>query len=139
MQNREAAVRICPSPDADPARRQAGFNLELRAPDATASPYMVIGAILRAGLDGIRRKLPMPTPIDHDPSELTPEQMKALGVVALPASLEEALARLEASPAAREWMSPTFLSSYVAVKRKEIAMMAGKTPEEICTRYRDAY
>ena len=48
--------------------------------------------------------------------------------------LEEALARLEASPAAREWMSPTFLSSYVAVKRKEIAMMAGKTPEEIAER-----
>ena len=48
VQNREAAVRICPSPDADPARRQSGFNMELRAPDATASPYMVVGAILRA-------------------------------------------------------------------------------------------
>ncbi len=81
----------------------------------------------------------MPTPIDRDPSELTPEQMQALGVVALPASLEEALARLEASAAVRNWMSPIFLSSYVAVKRKELAMMDGKTPEEICTRYRDAY
>ena len=132
-------MRICPSPDADPARRQSGFNMELRAPDATASPYMVVGAILRAGLEGIRAKLPMPTPIDRDPSELTPEQMKALGVVPLPASLEEALARLEASAAVRQWMSPTFLSSYVSVKRKEIAMMEGKSPEEICTMYRDAY
>ena len=139
VQNREAAVRICPSPDADPARRQSGFNMEIRAPDATASPYMVVGAILRAGLEGIRAKLPMPTPIDRDPSELTPEQMKALGVVPLPASLEEALARLEASAAVRQWMSPTFLSSYVSVKRKEIAMMEGKSPEEICTMYRDAY
>jgi hypothetical protein len=32
-----------------------------------------------------------------------------------------------------------FLSSYVSVKRKEIAMMEGKSPEEICARYRDAY
>jgi glutamine synthetase len=139
VQNREAAVRICPSPDADLLRRQSGFNMELRAPDATASPYMVVGAILRAGLEGIRSKLPMPTPIDHDPSELTPEQMKSLGVVALPASLEEALARLEASPTVRSWMSPMFLSSYVSVKRKEIAMMEGKSPEEICVRYRNAY
>ena len=139
VQNREAAVRICPSPDADPERRQSGFNMELRAPDATASPYMVIGAILRAGLDGIRAKLPMPTPVDRDPSELTAEQMKSLGVVALPASLGEALARLEASAAVKSWMSPMFLSSYVSVKRKEIAMMEGKSPEEICARYRDAY
>lgn len=139
VQNREAAVRICPSPDTDPAKRQAGFNMELRAPDATASPYMVLGAILRAGLEGIRLKLPMPTPIDRDPSELSPGEMKALGIVALPASLEEALTRLEASPAVRLWMSPVFLSSYVSVKRKEIAMMDGKLPEEICARYRDAY
>jgi glutamine synthetase len=139
IQNREAAVRICPSPDSDPARRQSGFNMELRAPDATASPYMVIGAILRAGLEGIRAKLPMPAPIDRDPSELTPKQMKELGVVALPSSLEDALVRLEASPTVRQWMSPIFLSSYVSVKRKEIAMMEGKSPEEICARYRDAY
>lgn len=139
IQNREAAVRICPSPDADSAARRAGFNMELRAPDATASPYMVIGAILRAGLDGIRSKLKMPTPVDRDPSELTPEEMNALGIVALPASLEEALARLEASSAIRQWMSPMFLSSYVSVKRKEIAMMEGKSPAEICARYLDAY
>jgi glutamine synthetase len=81
----------------------------------------------------------MPTPIDRDPSELTPKEMEALGVVALPGSLEEALARLEASHVVRQWMSPTFLSSYVSVKRKEIAMMDGKSPEEICARYRDAY
>src|SRR5262249_1774399 len=42
VQNREAAVRICPSPEQNPARRAKAFNLELRAPDATASPYMVI-------------------------------------------------------------------------------------------------
>jgi glutamine synthetase len=139
VQNREAAVRICPPPESDPSRRQSGFNMELRAPDATASPYMVIGAILRAGLEGIRAKLPLPTAIDRDPSELTSKEMEALGVVPLPASLEEGLARLEASPVVRQWMSPTFLSSYVSVKRKEIAMMDGKTPDEICARYRDAY
>ena len=34
---------------------QQAFNLETaRIPDATASPYMVIGALVRAGLEGIR-------------------------------------------------------------------------------------
>jgi glutamine synthetase len=139
IQNREAAVRICPSPDPDPARQRAGFNMELRAPDATVSPYMVLGAILRAGLEGIRQGLPLPPAVDCDPSELSPERMAEMGIVALPSSLEEALERLEGSAAAARWMSPVFLSSYVAVRRKELAMMEGLSPDEVCARYRDAY
>lgn len=139
VQNREAAVRICPAPEADPARRRSGFNMEVRAPDATASPYMVVGAIVRAGLEGIREKWPLPSPVDRDPSELTPAMMRRLGVVPLPSSLGEALDRLEAEKRVRSWMSPTFLSSYVAVKRKEIAMMDGLSADAICTRYRDVY
>ncbi len=139
VQNREAAVRICPSPEASPEKRRAGFNMELRAPDATASPYIVVGAIIRAGLEGIRAKLPMPPAIDRDPSELTPALLKKLGVVALPSSLTEALDKLERSAVVKRWMSPVFLSSYVAVKRKEIAMMHGLSAAEICARYRDAY
>ena len=139
VQNREAAVRICPAPETALDKRRRGFNMELRAPDATASPYMVIGAIIRAGLEGIRAKLNMPTPIDRDPSELTPAMMKKLGVVPLPSSLGEALDRLESDRTVRGWMTPTFLSSYVAVKRKEISLMAGLSDEEICARYRDVY
>ena len=37
------------------------FNLEYRAADATANPYLALGAILLAGLDGVRRRdLPAP-------------------------------------------------------------------------------
>jgi len=139
IHNREAAVRICPSPDPDPVRQRSGFNMELRAPDATASPYMVVGAILRAGLEGIRARLPLPAPVECDPSALSPEAMQAMGIVALPSSLDEALDRLEASEVVKGWMSPVFLSSYIAVRRKEIAMMADLTPDEICARYLDAY
>ncbi|MGQ0567061.1 MAG: hypothetical protein ACT4OK_18625 [Gemmobacter sp.] len=139
IQNREAAVRICPAPDPDPDRQRTGFNMELRAPDATASPYMVVGAILRAGLEGIRAKLPLPPAVDCDPSELSPARMAEMGIVALPSALDEALDRLERSAVARAWMSPTFLSSYIAVRRKELAMMAGLSPDDICARYLDAY
>ena len=100
---------------------------------------MVVGAIVRAGLEGIREKWPLPSPVESDPSELTPAMMRRLGVVPLPSSLGEALDRLEAEKRVRSWMSPTFLSSYVAVKRKEIAMMDGLSADAICTRYRDVY
>jgi glutamine synthetase len=139
IQNREAAVRICPSPERDPKKKGRAFNMELRAPDATASPYMVIGALIRAGLEGIRAKLPLPPAIDKDPGDLTAAERDQLGIVTLPATLAEALDTLEADPAARTWMPPLMHSSFVAVKRKEIEMFAGVDANEICRRYHDVY
>jgi glutamine synthetase len=139
IQNREAAVRICPSPERDPNKKSRAFNMELRAPDATASPYMVIGALVRAGLEGIRAKLPLPQPIDRDPSDLSDAERAAAGIRPLPSSLDEALATLDADAAVKAWLPPVMYESYVAVKRKELEMFAGVDPVEMCRRYHDAY
>ena len=61
--DREAFIRICPvseKPDADVAD---SFNLEFRAADAAATPYMALGAIVRAGLYGLSKELPSPEPL----------------------------------------------------------------------------
>jgi glutamine synthetase len=139
VQNREAAIRICPSPEREPERRSSAFNMEIRIPDGTASPYMVIGALVNAGLAGIREKLPLPPSIDRDPSDLTEEERGELGIVPLPSSLDEALAALDADTTVKGWMSPTFYEAYVAVKRMEISMFADKSPEHMCERYHNAY
>ena len=99
IQNREAAVRICPSPERYPARRAGAFNMDVRPIDATASPYMAIGAVVRAGLEGIRQKLPLPPALDKDPGELSDAERAKLGVRPLPGSLAEALAAMDAEPA----------------------------------------
>jgi glutamine synthetase len=139
IQNREAAVRICPSPEQEPARRSKAFNMELRAPDATASPYMVIGAIVRAGLEGIRQQLPLPPAVDKDPSELSDKERAAMGIRTLPGSLAEALDAMEGEPVVKSWLSPTMYESYVAVKRKEIEMFKDLSQDFMCERYRNAY
>ena len=139
VQNREAAIRICPSPDRDPAKSARGFNMELRPPDATASPYMIIGALVRAGLAGIRDGLPLPAACDVDPAELSDAERAALGIVALPSSLTEALEALDADPLARAWLPPQMYESYVAVKRAEIDLAEALDPDELCRRYREAY
>lgn len=137
IQNREAAVRVCPSPDR--SRPAGGHNLEARPPDGTASPYMVLGAILRAGLSGIRNKLSLPKPLGRDPADLSEADRAAMGIRPLPGSLGEALDVMLADAEVKSWMSPTMLESYVAVKRKEIALFAETTPEAMCKRYHDAY
>jgi glutamine synthetase len=139
IQNREAAVRICPSPEQDPKRRGRAFNMELRAPDGTASPYMVIGGLVRAGLEGIRAKLPLPHSLEKDPAEHTAAERAQFGIVPLPSSLSEALDALDADPVAKAWLPPKMYESYVLVKRKEIEMFSGIGAAEICKRYHDAY
>ena len=102
VQNREATIRACPSPD--PKRQAQSFNLELRPPDAAASPYMVLGALVRAGLEGIRQKLPLPAILDRDPADYTEGERQALGVRPLPSSLGEALDLMLASPVVSGWL-----------------------------------
>jgi glutamine synthetase len=137
VQNREATIRACPSPDAKAQSR--AFNLELRPSDATASPYMVLGALVRAGVEGIRSRLPLPAVLDRDPADYSEQERESLGVRPLPRSLGEALDMMLASEVVRGWLPDLMRESYVAVKRKEIEMFAETTPEFMCKRYHDAY
>jgi glutamine synthetase len=137
IQNREATIRSCPSPD--PQKNAQAFNLELRPADATASPDMVLGALVRAGLEGIRHKLPLPPIFDRDPADCTDKERAALGARALPSSLSEALDLMQKSDVVSGWLPDLMRESYVAVKRKEIEMFAHSTPEAMCKRYHDAY
>ena len=59
-QDRGASLRICPvfaAATPDEVTRQ--FHVEFRVTDASASPYLALGAVIFAGADGIRRALPL--------------------------------------------------------------------------------
>ena len=116
-----------------------GYNLELRAPDATASPYLVLGALIRAGLQGIREKLEAPHALEVDPGSLTAEERVKWNVLPLPGSLTEALDLMDADPVVRSWMPAVMYDSYVSVKRLEVELMAGLDPAEVCERYARVY
>lgn len=139
VQNREAAIRICPSPDQNQVRAARGYNLELRAPDATASPYMVLGALVLAGLQGIKEKLPLPQPVELDPADLSEEKRKELGIKPLPSSLAEALDLMDADKIVKSWMPSMMYESYVSVKRTEIEITKDLSDEETCRRYAAVY
>ena len=139
VQNREAAIRICPSPAADPADRGDAFNIEFRFTDATASPYLAIGVIVRAGLQGIRDKLPRPTLVNGEPDDLSEDEKEALGIGRLPASLEKALDVFETDESVKSWFTPTMVQAYTALKRHEMRLYSESRPERICERYVQVY
>ena len=103
--DRNASLRVCAPPKLPGVDAAHGFNLEFRAADAAASPYLALGALVHAGVDGIRRSM---TP----PEAATP----------LPDSLGAALDALEGEPAAASWMPGGFLEAYLRHKRAEIRM-----------------
>ena len=122
-QDRGAALRVCPVFEAgDEKERPARFNLEFRVCDAAASPYMALGALIFAGVDGMVRKLALPD--------------KALP---LPHSLAEALDAMEASDTIKSWFGPTFFDAYLRHKRSELAYVADLAPPELCARYAEVY
>ena len=131
--NREAALRICPVVKGDSAAAQ--FNLEYRAVDATANPYLVLGALIRSGIEGITQRLPLPPLIDGDPSEMAEEQRMAAGVRRLPESLAASLAELRADQTAAGWLPRTLYESFLLMKSAELEACAGLDMEALCKRY----
>lgn len=121
VQNREAALRVVLGAAADPKRRAKGANIEFRPVDAVASPYMVIGALVRAALHGIEGGVALPEPATMDPADMDEATRTAHGIAALPTTLDAALNALEASGPAKDWFSDRILSVYLAIKRWEAA------------------
>lgn len=137
--DREAMVRICPFPEMEGVDVAKRFNLEFRAADATASPYLQLAMIVRAGLAGIRARLPVPVITNGDPGDLSAEERERQGIADLPRSLTEALAALEADTEAMGWMGPVLSEAYLMHKRGEISMTEGTDMDELCRIYARAY
>jgi glutamine synthetase len=137
--NREALLRI-PSIVAlatgEPAHQ---LRLEYRGADATANPYLALGALVRAGLDGLRGQLPAPPILDRDPSALEEADATRFRLGAVPQSLEDALQALARDDTVRGWLKPLLYDAYVGVKRSELQATQDLDLDELCRRYAAIY
>ncbi len=122
--NREGAIRI-PSPFW--GREAESTNLELKPADHSGNPYLAIGGLIAAGLDGIRRNLDPGEPVDVDPGNLTDEERERRGIHRLPETLDAALDALQADTVLTDALGPTLATSYIAVKRLESSFFAEKS------------
>ncbi|MFC9329955.1 glutamine synthetase [Kitasatospora sp. NPDC057015] len=130
LENREAALRLVTGSEGE---RAEAANAEIKCFDATANPYLAVGAVLAAGLAGIDRGLRLPPETTVDPARLAPE-----AVPRLPADLPEAIAAYERSAVLREALGEPLYWAVHSVRRAESALFAGRTAEEIiaATRWR---
>jgi glutamine synthetase len=109
--NRSGLVRI---PGTGSRRR-----IEFRSSDNTAQPYLLMCALLAAGLDGIRRQLDPGPAFEGDVGHLTPEEIERHGLSFLPRNLPDALDALEQDATVYTAIGPEIARHFLAVKRGE--------------------
>jgi glutamine synthetase len=114
MDNREAAIRV-PSNPTSPSPT----HIELKTIDASANPYLALGAVIAAGLDGVEKNLPLPPSVSVDPGYLTDEQRSAQGFDRLPETLDGAIAHLSQNDVLRDALGEELTKAFLAVRQAE--------------------
>jgi glutamine synthetase len=121
IENREAAVRV-PSRYWDD--EEGSTNLELKASDNSANPYLALGGVMAAALDGIDRGLDPGEPADQDPGNLSDTERERRGIRRFPLTSAEALDELEGDEVLTSALGAPLATEYLKVRRAEAAAYA---------------
>ena len=128
-QNREALLRICPIPSgSDPNKI---FNVEYRAADATANPYLVMSCLINAMSDGLDRDLKIDQIVD--------DHVDNVDVPQLPATLNDAIAAFNANSVMQTWFAKDLIDTHLGIRASEEKTLAGLDGAAKCARYNEAY
>ena len=110
--NRSPLIRI-------PAPRGEGTRIELRCPDPTANPYMVLAVCLAAGLDGIKNNLTPPASVDKNIFEMSLAEKEEDGIEHLPENLCDAIEKFENDEFVQNVLGKHISTNYINAKKKE--------------------
>ncbi|BBJ29034.1 type I glutamate--ammonia ligase [Athalassotoga saccharophila] len=84
VSNRSALIRI-------PQARGERTRLEYRSPDSSCNAYLAFAVILASGLDGLKRNLTPPKPINKNIFKMSDSEKRGNKIKSLPSNLMEAL------------------------------------------------
>ncbi len=115
--NRQALIRV-PRLSTNP---QTSMRVELRCSDPSCNPYLALAVMLRAGLDGIQRKLTLPPPMDESLFLRDERERSRSHARLLPATLGEALEALREDTFIRETLGDSIYEGFLDAKRIEWA------------------
>ncbi|NLW02458.1 MAG: type I glutamate--ammonia ligase [Clostridiaceae bacterium] len=110
--NRSPLIRI-------PTAQGEATRIELRSPDPSCNPYLTFAVILAAGLDGIRRGLTPPPPIERNIYQLSEEERRTAGIGTLPENLYDALTALQEDRLITDTLGQHATSRFIQAKLDE--------------------
>ena len=112
MKNRSPLIRV-------PAKREVGTRIEFRSPDPSANPYLALAVMLGAGLDGIRKRMIPPDPVNKNLYAMSKREMMRLKISTLPGSLSEALNLMDKDALVRDVLGNHIYKYFMDAKLKE--------------------
>ncbi len=124
--NKEAALRVV-SPFYQ--REEQSYNIEFKASDGSANPYLSLGALIACGLDGIERELEPGEPSERDPARMSPEELERGKVRPLPSTMAAALNELQGDEFLLDSMGDLLSRCYLAVRRSEEQTFSAESDE----------
>ncbi len=113
--NRSTLVRV---PLYKPGKEKA-TRAEYRSPDPACNPYLAFACMLRAGIEGIKNKYPLPAPVEEDVYEMTNQRRKELKISSLPGSLFEAIEEAEKSKLIKDTLGDHVFEKLIENKKIE--------------------
>ncbi|RRD51390.1 glutamine synthetase [Arachnia propionica] len=126
--NRSALIRI---PQFSPGKVSSA-RVEYRAADSACNPYLTFALLLNAGLAGIENEYPLQEETEDAVWGLSERELRALGIEALPRSLDSALRLMENSELAAETLGEHVFEYFMRNKRAEFeAYRQQVTPWEV--------
>jgi glutamine synthetase len=112
MKNRSPLIRV-------PAKREIGTRIELRSPDPSANPYLALTVMLAAGLDGVKKRMVPPDPVNKNLYTMSKREKMRLKIGSLPGSLAEALAIMDRDPLVKDVLGDHIYKYFIEAKMKE--------------------
>jgi len=125
MDNREAAVRVPSNPE-----EISPTHFELKTVDASANPYLALGSVIAAGLDGVRHCLELGEPVAVDPGHMTESERSTRGIELLPTNLGESIEQLSNDKVLLDALGTELTQAYLAVRKAEWEVMKDLELEE---------
>ena len=99
--------------------RESSRRIEYRAPDPACNPYLAFSVMLAAGLEGIRKDYPLPSPAETSMHEIGDEKRSDMGIETLPETLREAISLTEKSKIVRDCLGEHVFQSFIRNKKME--------------------
>ena len=114
VENREAPLRYVLGSELIGADHA---NVELKVSDASANPYLVLAAVIAAGLAGLRDGADPGEPIQTDPGRWSEQDRAARGLERLPTTPAEQEEALTGSKRLTAMLGEPLLGAFLAVRR----------------------
>lgn len=110
--NRSPLIRV-------PQSRGMSTRVELRSVDPSANPYLAMSVLLKAGLDGIKKEMKAPEPINRNIYAMSENDRHENGIHDLPGTLQEALGYLANDSIVKDGLGGHIYENFMNAKKIE--------------------